>query len=85
MKLAAFSVFDSKAKAFGTPFFASNDQVALRMFSASINSGDSYVAKFPADFTLFRVGDWDDEHGALVPVLPLVNCGLGSMFVSSKE
>lgn len=70
MKLQAFSVYDSAAKRFAMPFFADTIEVALRMFRALVNSGDSQVSKYPEDYTLFHIGEFDQELGEVRPSSP---------------
>jgi len=85
MKKVAYAVYDSKSKFFTAPFCCANDMVALRLFSAAVNDPATDVSKFPTDYTLFRVGHYDDEHGLLTPISPLENLGLASQFVNDRR
>lgn len=56
-----FSVYDSKAQAYLTPFFLPTIPMAQRVFRSCANSEDHQFARYPADFTLFHLGTFDDE------------------------
>lgn len=71
MKLECFSLFDDKAKIFGTPFFAINSGIAVRMLTDLVNDPKSTVSRYPEDFTLYRLGEFSDDVGSLKsPVAP---------------
>lgn len=60
-----YSIYDAKADMWTPPFVAHSDDAAKRIVAvSSLNSG-TMVDKFPADFTLFRIGSWDEGTGAL--------------------
>lgn len=80
MMIKVFSVYDSKAKVFSQPFYALNEDVAVRMFQASVNDRSTQFWKYPEDFTLFAVGGFDDNKGELVPLSPVENLGLASQY-----
>lgn len=61
MKNNIYSVFDSKAQAYGQPFHAPNDAVALRMFGGAVNDPGTQLNQYPEDFALYCLGAWDDQ------------------------
>jgi len=61
-----FSVYDTKAKLWSTPFFAHSAVVAVRDFSAAAR-GNSSIAQFPEDYELWSIGSWDEETGVFTP------------------
>lgn len=68
MKLKLFVVYDSKAGAYGVPFFRDFTANALREWSeVASNKSDkqNQISKFPGDFTLFEVGEFDQLDGVL--------------------
>ena len=65
-----FSVFDSKAAVFGTPFFMQREAAAIRAFSDLANDPQTMVGKHPEDFALFHVGDFDDDTAGFNSVKP---------------
>lgn len=70
-----FSIFDSKAKVFGVPFFMPSVGMAIRAFGDLVNERGSLVNKHPEDFTLFEIGKYDDNLG-LVEEVPVVSLGM---------
>lgn len=70
MKTMCFSVFDSKAAVFGTPFFMSREAAAIRAFSDLANDPNTMVGKHPSDFSLFHIGDFDDDLATFDSVKP---------------
>jgi hypothetical protein len=68
-----FSVYDTKSEAFSTPFFMASHGMAIRAFEDQVNSPDSGLLYLhSSDFTLYRVGTYDDASGTLVPEVPLI-------------
>lgn len=65
MKLKIYSVYDSKAKAYNSPFYLRNSGEATRGFSDVVNDGKSQISKYPEDYTLFELGEFDDEMGSI--------------------
>lgn len=67
MIINIYAIYDSKAAAFLQPFFATCHAVAFRNVERACRNPDSPFVQFPEDFTLFLVGSFDDEAGALKP------------------
>lgn len=80
MVIKVYSIRDTKAEYFGTPFFAQSRGVALRMFSDLVNDSRSAISKHPEDYALFEIGNYDDQVG-VVSGVDLVNLGLASSYV----
>ncbi|QXP08260.1 MAG: nonstructural protein [Arizlama microvirus] len=76
MKIQIFSVYDSKTKVYGQPNFLLNKGTALRAWQEAANDKQSNIGKYPADFTMFNIGEWDDETGTLT--MHMVKENLGS-------
>lgn len=70
MKLALYSVYDSKTQIFLPPMCFHNDEHAMRDMRLQLERGDTVMSKFPADYELRCVGDWDDHSGELEAVSP---------------
>lgn len=66
MLLKAYSVRDSKAGVYNTPFFQRTHGEAERMFHNLVKDPNSTVCKYPDDFDLFHVGEYDDQKGVLL-------------------
>lgn len=61
--LNVYSVYDSQAKTYNTPFFMRQDGQALRAFMDLVNNPQTDVAKHPSDYILFRLASYDEETG----------------------
>jgi len=83
-QLKVFSVYDSKAEAFLTPFFSGTTATALRSFEAACNDPQHDFLKYGADYTLFEIGSWDSSKGVLIPLQALVSLGLANQFLSPE-
>lgn len=57
-----FSIYDSKAEIFRQPFMSPTAGTAIRDFELAVNEKDSMLNKYPADYTLFEIGVWDDNN-----------------------
>lgn len=85
MKTKMFCVYDSKALIFGVPFFMPKEQMAIRAFSDLVNDPSTLVSKHPEDFSLFYVGDFDDENGLVEGVKHVGLAGASSFKVLPKN
>jgi hypothetical protein len=70
MLLNIYSIYDSAANAYATPFFMQNDGLATRAFQANVDNKDSQIHEFPDQFTLFHIGTYDDENGSINSITP---------------
>lgn len=61
-----YTIHDAKAEAYLTPFFLPMDGMALRTFGDCVNSKDHQFGAHPYDFTLFRIGTWDDSTATVL-------------------
>lgn len=64
MKLLIYTVLDSKAAFFGNPWCAEREAAAIRSFSDAVNDGsnpNNQWFKHPEDFTLYHLGEYDNE------------------------
>lgn len=59
-----FAVFDNVAKMYLTPFLETTDGTAVRAIQDAMK-GEHPFAKHPQDFTLTRLGMYDEELGDL--------------------
>jgi hypothetical protein len=61
MILKAYSIHDAVSQTFGTPMFFVSDAIAVRAFFIAANDENNAIAMTPADYRLYRVGEWDDR------------------------
>lgn len=64
MKKPMFAVFDNVAKIYLQPFLETTDGTAVRAIQDAAK-GDHPFAKHAQDFTLTRLGTYDEETGTL--------------------
>lgn len=60
-----FSVYDEKAQAFLPPFTLPRPGIAIRTFTDCVNDPTHAFGKHPSDYTLFRLGTFNDENGKI--------------------
>lgn len=65
MKLKAFSVYDIKAEMFSPPFFMGTIGEATRAFRDLVNDSNTTPGKYPGDFRLTCIGEFDNVTGYL--------------------
>lgn len=66
MKLKAFTIRDTKGEVFNTPFFQKTHGEAERSFKSLLSDQQSMVAKYPEDYDLYYIGEYDDQSGQLL-------------------
>lgn len=82
--LKLFTVYDSKTETYLRPFCLLTKGEAIRGFSETSNDPQSQICKYPADFTLFELGEFDDQTATLKPYDAKINLGNGLEF-KNKE
>ena len=58
-----YTVFDSAAGAYLPPFYQPSRGAAVRVFRDTANDENSMIGKHPGDYTLFEIGEYDDQTG----------------------
>lgn len=74
MKMKMFSFFDSKAAFFSNPFYEQREGAAIRMFADAVNDSsnpNNLLNKHPEDYSLFLLGEFDNDTGAIDMIKPL--------------
>lgn len=64
MKIKMFCVYDSKVEMFLQPFFMLARGEALRAWESTVNDPQTQFSRFPSDFTLFEIGEYDQATGS---------------------
>jgi len=70
MKMEIFSVYDSAVQAFMQPFFSPSLGSALRSLTDAVNDPKHEFSKHAADYTLFKLGSFDDADGVFSTAPP---------------
>jgi len=68
MTLMMYAVYDHKAKAYGQPKLDYNTATCLRWFSDLVNKDGHPWQAHPEDYTLFQLGEYDDQSGMILPL-----------------
>lgn len=84
MKLKVFTCYDCKVESYGNPFFMKTKGEAIRGFAEVSNDEKSQIAKYPEDFTLFELGEYDDSNGKFVLHSTPISIGKAIEFVKPK-
>lgn len=69
-----YSIRDLVADTYGQLITYPNQASALRDFTAAVRNPDTQLSKFPADFDLVQLGEYDQTSGYLTPCAPVVVC-----------
>lgn len=67
LQLEMFSIHDSAAKAYLTPFFCPTTAVAIRNFKAAANEEGHQFNRHAGDYTLFLLGIFEADTGKVLP------------------
>lgn len=60
-----FTVLDIKAEAYLQPFFVPTTAFAVRSFAETCNTPDHDFQKFPEDYVLIDLGEYDEQTGII--------------------
>lgn len=63
MKQNLYTVHDTKANAFLTPFYLPNDGLAIRAMEDCVRDENHKFNVHAQDFSLFKLGEYDDQSG----------------------
>ena len=66
MVLKTFTIRDSKGEFYSPPFFQKTHGEAERSFKQLVQDKQSQVSKFPEDYDLYYIGEFDDNTGKMV-------------------
>jgi len=58
-----YAIYDSKAQHYGQLFPSQTHGAAERLFSDSVNKPDSPHNAHPDDYSLYYIGEYDDDSG----------------------
>jgi len=67
MELKIYSVRDAKGEIFNTPFYKKTHGEAERSFKELTKDDKSYVSKYPEDYDLYYIGEYDQRTGQFIP------------------
>lgn len=70
MKLNFYSIYDVATGAYMRPFLMPADAAAERAFKGLALDAEHDIGKHPEDYTLFKVGIFDDNTGQIIAFDP---------------
>ena len=83
MQTNIYSVYDSKAACFMPPFFLHNDSLAQRAMLGALMEESHQFYKHAEDFTLYKLGVFDDGVGVIESeISPQAICNLSMLKVA---
>jgi len=68
MRYKMFAIRDSKAEFYNQPFFQHSRLEAERTFLSLARDEKSTISKYPEDYDLYYLGEYDNIHGKLFPL-----------------
>lgn len=83
--LRVFTVYDSKAEAYLPPFYMATVGSATRAFTDSANDPNHSFHKHPADYTLFLLGEYDEQKGTFDTSGPRTAIGTALEYRTPRE
>lgn len=62
------SIYDKATRCYMRPFFCVTLSHGTRLFSDLLTEPNHEVSRHPEDYSLFYIGEWDDQTGSIVSV-----------------
>lgn len=72
--MKCFSIKDTKAEGFNTPFFQNTFGLAERSFKEACQDPQTSLSKNKEDFSLWYLGEFDQKTGTIRPENPQLIC-----------
>lgn len=79
-----YTVHDIKAEAYLAPFFVPTAGLAIRTFAETCNTPDHDFSKYPEDYTLMELGDYDETTGLITAHPAPIAIGKALDFVKAE-
>ena len=58
-----YSIYDKKSDLYAPPFIELTDGTAIRACMDLLQNANMPFAKYPSDYTLMKIGSWDEVAG----------------------
>lgn len=85
MKRFVYAIFDSAVSCYRQPFVMEADGAAVRAFTDICMNKDTDIAKHPTDFSLHRIGDYEDTTGELTGEPPFTLAHATTIVAKSRQ
>lgn len=83
--MSLYSIHDTQAQCFNTPFWEMNNHTAQRAFRLAVNTPGTGFAENPADFNLFLLATFDAQTGKFEVIDPPIGVCTAIALVIPKE
>lgn len=67
MKVQMFTIYDKKMQIHQHPFMAVNRATMMRTLSDSLARNDNMMSRFPSDYEVYLLGEYDELSGKMSP------------------
>lgn len=75
MILQVMALYDSKARAYRTPFCVAHVDVGIRAVKTAVNTAGHELSQFAPDFFLHHLGEFNDENAQFILAHSPINLG----------
>lgn len=79
-----YGIYDLKGEVFFAPFFERSDDTAIRAIAVQF-SDESFLAKYPEDFVLYKLANFDAQSGAVTDCEKVKICRIDEIYYASKK
>lgn len=80
-----YSVRDAKGDVYNQPFYQNTHGEAERTLVELVKDQRTFVAKYPEDFDLYYLGDFDDKTGMFMPLSTPLHIVKAMQLVANKS
>lgn len=70
MNMKLFAIYDTAVGAYMRPFVMQSPGQAIRAFEDMVSDPNHDIARHPEDYSLFIIGEFNDQTGEIVPESP---------------
>lgn len=85
MNLKVYSVYDDAVKSYMPPFFLKTKGEAARAWIKVVNDKSLRFHESPKDYTLFEIGEFNEDTGMITPHKAHESVGNAVQFINSEE
>lgn len=85
MNMNIYAIYDKAVNAYMRPFVMQSDGQALRVFGDMAVSAEHEIGQHPEDYTIFRLGSFDDNSGVISQEEPRRLAGALELAAASRN
>lgn len=85
MIMKMYAIYDRKAEMYNRPYYANTDGQAAREVLAAMRDPQVSLSQYPADYSLWHVGQFDDATGIVCGDKPQKIVELEALVSATKE